>query len=223
MSITPLPDPPSRSDPATFADKADNLLGALPTFVTEANAFADTVNVNAAAILASEAPKWVSATAYVEGDVVWSPSDYKAYRAKGATSGTTDPADDQPNWALIAGLGDVTVDGTQTLSNKSFDAVTVQGAITETVFALTDAETVDIDPDNGTIQTWTLGASRNATVTMDNGQYAVVLITAGAHAVTWTGVTWSSGVAPTLSSTLATAVLLFRAGGVTRGTRIGDF
>lgn len=38
MTITALPDAPSRSDSATFATKADALLGALPGFVTEMNA-----------------------------------------------------------------------------------------------------------------------------------------------------------------------------------------
>ena len=44
MSITALPDIPSRSDPATFSTKADAFLGALPTFVTEANALETNVN-----------------------------------------------------------------------------------------------------------------------------------------------------------------------------------
>jgi hypothetical protein len=44
MPITALPDPPSRSSPSTFAAKADALLGALPTFVTEANALQTDVN-----------------------------------------------------------------------------------------------------------------------------------------------------------------------------------
>lgn len=39
MSITPLPTPPSRgNDASTFSTRADALLGALPTFVDEANA-----------------------------------------------------------------------------------------------------------------------------------------------------------------------------------------
>ena len=43
--ISTLPTPPSRSDaPATFSDKADALLGALPTFVTEANTLSDEVD-----------------------------------------------------------------------------------------------------------------------------------------------------------------------------------
>ena len=39
MSITPLPDPPLRSDgPIDFADNAEIFLSQLPTFATEANA-----------------------------------------------------------------------------------------------------------------------------------------------------------------------------------------
>jgi hypothetical protein len=40
MSITPLPPAPSRTDPATFSDKADTFVVALPVFVTETNALA---------------------------------------------------------------------------------------------------------------------------------------------------------------------------------------
>lgn len=46
MAITPLPTPPSRSDPANFADRGDAFLGALPTFATEANALAAATNQN---------------------------------------------------------------------------------------------------------------------------------------------------------------------------------
>lgn len=46
MAITPLPTPPSRSDPANFADRGDAFLGALPTFATEANALATATNQN---------------------------------------------------------------------------------------------------------------------------------------------------------------------------------
>jgi len=49
MAITPLPDPPSRQDPANFAEKGDAFLGALPTFQAEANAQAIEVNDDATA------------------------------------------------------------------------------------------------------------------------------------------------------------------------------
>ena len=54
MTISPLPDPPSRNDAeATFVSKANDFLGALPTFQTEANALAADVNADAAAADAS--------------------------------------------------------------------------------------------------------------------------------------------------------------------------
>jgi hypothetical protein len=51
MAITPLPEAPSRSDPATFADKGDALLGALATFVSEANALLEQCQDNATTLL----------------------------------------------------------------------------------------------------------------------------------------------------------------------------
>lgn len=54
MTITLLPDPPSRNDAeAVFVEKSNAFLGALPTFGTEANALA--VDVNAAAEIAGGA------------------------------------------------------------------------------------------------------------------------------------------------------------------------
>ena len=122
MAITPLPDPPSRQDPTNFAAEGDALLGALPTFVSEANALETNVNANevtasaaavtattqagyaedsatvAAASAAASAEKWVSGTTYTEGDTVWSPADYQTYRRKTNGAGTTDPSSDTTNW-----------------------------------------------------------------------------------------------------------------------------
>ena len=44
MAITLLPTPPTRQDPANFNTRADEFLGALPTFGTEANSLATDVN-----------------------------------------------------------------------------------------------------------------------------------------------------------------------------------
>lgn len=49
MAITPLPPAPSRAVPSTFSTKADAFLGALSTFVTEANALETNVNAKEAA------------------------------------------------------------------------------------------------------------------------------------------------------------------------------
>lgn len=46
-TITALPTPPTRSDPANFSTRADALMTALPTFVTETNTVASEVAANA--------------------------------------------------------------------------------------------------------------------------------------------------------------------------------
>lgn len=61
--ISALPSPPSRQDPANFADEADAFLGALPDFGTETNALADYMeNTTAAAAEASATAAATSAT-----------------------------------------------------------------------------------------------------------------------------------------------------------------
>lgn len=65
MAITPLPTPvPSTSDPANFDARADALLGALPAFVTQANALEANVNAkeaSASALAASAAASALTA------------------------------------------------------------------------------------------------------------------------------------------------------------------
>ena len=60
MSITALPTPPSRTDPANFASRADAFMAALPTFATEANALQTDVNAKQVATAASAAEAAVS-------------------------------------------------------------------------------------------------------------------------------------------------------------------
>ncbi len=55
MTITALPTPPTRSDPANFAARGDALMTALPTFVTEANALQTDVNAKQALVAADYA------------------------------------------------------------------------------------------------------------------------------------------------------------------------
>lgn len=124
MAITALPTPPSSTDPANFSSRADAFLGALPTFVTEANALQTDVNskqtsaatseTNAAAsaaaaeaskevaVSAASATQWVSGS-YNAGAVVWSPASFLTYRAKTTGSKTTDPSLDGANWRCLNG------------------------------------------------------------------------------------------------------------------------
>ena len=53
MAINALPTPPSRSDSATFADRADAFHAALPAFAVEANALQVDVNAKMAAAASS--------------------------------------------------------------------------------------------------------------------------------------------------------------------------
>ena len=83
----------------------------------------------------------------------------------------------------------------QTLTNKTL------GDITETVYTITDGASVDLDPANGPIQLWTLGASRTATATnFAAGESMTIGVTAGANTLTWPTMTWVGGSAPTLAT-----------------------
>lgn len=46
---------------------------------------------------------WVSGTSYAVGYVVYSPITFQNYRCIVATSGTTDPSEDDINWAQLGG------------------------------------------------------------------------------------------------------------------------
>lgn len=112
--------------------------------------------------------------------------------------------------------GEVTLDGVQTLTNKTLTGYT------ETVYNL--AGTV-IAEANGSIQTKTLSANTTFTESLADGQSVILGITAGAYSVTWPSVTWTkvggSGVAPTLTNSGVNWVILWQVGGVVRGSFLG--
>lgn len=98
----------------------------------------------------------------------------------------------------------------------------------EGVFAITDGATVNLDPNNGSIQTWTLGASRTpGQANWATGQSITLMVDDGtAYAITWTtlGVVWktNAGAAPTLNTTGYTAIALWKVGTTIYGARVGD-
>lgn len=123
MTMTLLSEAPSRNDPTTFADKGDALLGALPLFVTEANALEANVVAKEAAAAASAAAAyasemasvsavgvtiWVSGTTYAIGDVRFSPANFQSYRRKTVGAGTTDPISDSTNWTQLSTVPSMT-------------------------------------------------------------------------------------------------------------------
>lgn len=141
----------------------------------------------------------------------------------------------------LSNAGDVTLTGTQTLTNKTltspvintpnvtggtFSGVTLNDGYKEEIFTITDGASVDLNPANGSIQLWTLGANRSPTATnFTNGQSMTLMIDDGtAYTITWPSVTWKTngGVAPTLNTTGYTVVVLWEVGNVLYGARVGD-
>lgn len=125
--------------------------------------------------------------------------------------------------AATAGTDYVTPTGTETLTNKTLTDPFIIGTITEDVFAITDGASVDLNPANGSIQTWTLGANRTATATsFGAGESMTVMVDDGtAYALTWPTTTWVGGSAPILATTGFTVIELWKVGSTLYGAIVG--
>lgn len=112
MTITTLPPAPSRTDPSTFSAKADALLGALATFVTEANALESNVNAKEASAIsaASTATTKASEASSSASTATTKASEATAARNEAANlvihyqgALTSDPSVNKTGGALVAG------------------------------------------------------------------------------------------------------------------------
>ena len=96
----------------------------------------------------------------------------------------------------------------------------------DTVYTITDGASVDLNPANGGIQLWTLGASRTPTATSwTSGQAITLMVDDGtAYSITWSsvGVTWVGGSAPTLSTTGYTIIVLWKTTSIIYGALVGN-
>lgn len=116
----------------------------------------------------------------------------------------------------------------QTLTNKTLESVILNSGYTEEVFTITDGASVNLDPANGTIQLWTLGANRTPTATgFDSGQSMLLMVDDGASRdIIWSSVavTWKTdgGSAPELNLTGFTPILLWKVDSTIFGARVGD-
>lgn len=114
------------------------------------------------------------------------------------------------------GVGDVTLTGAQTLTNKTIKEITFAVTGTTPVFGATD----------GGVRTWTLTGNSAPTVSITGGYSFILIITPGAFSITWPTIVWTkqggSGVVPTLFSAGKTMVVLWTVGAVLYGSHLGD-
>ena len=118
----------------------------------------------------------------------------------------------------------VTVGSLISTGTTTTDGLALSGRVTEEVFAVTGT-TPALDPQNGTIQTWTL--SGNSTPTFDAGFTAGASITlmiddGAAYSITWPTTQWAGGSAPSLATTGYTVVELWRVGATYYGALVGE-
>jgi hypothetical protein len=129
--------------------------------------------------------------------------------------------------------GDVTLNGVQTLTNKTLTDPAIIGTILEDVYTISDGAAFEIDPGNGSIQLITLGANRTPKATNFAAGEAVTLMVddGSAYTLTWSdstfggsGVVWKTGGgnAPTLNTTGYTVIVLWKVGTQVYGARVGD-
>lgn len=117
---------------------------------------------------------------------------------------------------------------TQTLSGKTINSAILNDGYTEEVFAISDGASVNLDPNNGSIQTWTLGASRTpGQANWNAGQSITLMVDDGsAFTITWStlAVVWvtDGGTAPTLNTSGFTTLALWKVGTTIYGARVGD-
>ena len=111
--------------------------------------------------------------------------------------------------------GDVTLTGTQTLSNKMLSGAVLNDGYTEEIFTITGTTPI-LSPTNGSIQTWTLTGGSTPTVgTWAEGQSIILGIDDGsAYTVTWPTITWTTtpATAPTLPTSGYLWVVLWKVG-----------
>lgn len=119
--------------------------------------------------------------------------------------------------------------GAQTLNSKTLVSPTITGTIKEDVYTISDGASVVLDPDNGSIQVWTLGANRTPTAnttSWTDGKSMTLMVDDGeAYTIDWgsLGITlnWVGGSAPTLTTTDWNVIEIWKAGSSLRAVYVG--
>ena len=117
-----------------------------------------------------------------------------------------------------------TLTGSQTLTNKTMTSPSITGTILEDVYTISGT-TPALDPDNGSIQTWTLSGNSTPTDSLSAGEAVTLMIDDGsAYTITWPTMTWvnNGGTAPTLATSGYTVVALWKVSTTLYGALVGD-
>ena len=97
--------------------------------------------------------------------------------------------------------------------------------VRETVLAITGT-TPDLDPTNGTIQTWTLSGNSTPTFASgwNDGESILIMVDDGTGSVisSFPTMKWSGGSAPTLATTGYSVITIWKVGGVFYGISAGS-
>ena len=118
----------------------------------------------------------------------------------------------------------VTPGNTQTLTNKTLTSPAIIGTILEDVYALSGT-TPALDPDNGSIQTWTLSGASTPSDNLSSGEAITLMIDDGAaNTITWPTMIWvnNAGSAPTLATSGYTVIALWKVSTTLYGALVGD-
>ena len=127
-------------------------------------------------------------------------------------------------------VGNTTIGGNVTIAANTTVGgnLTILSSIVENDYAVIDvlggSSTVTLSPLNGTMQRWTLVASRSAQFeNFFNGCSMTLMIVATAYSISsWTGVSWIGGSAPTLSNSTTTILEFWKSGGTLYGGLVGS-
>jgi hypothetical protein len=125
----------------------------------------------------------------------------------------------------VEGVNVVTTSSTDTLTNKTVTDIILDGGITEEVFAIPSSTTPELDPSDGTIQTWTLTGNSTPTEVLAAGESITLMIDDGtAYTITWPTMTWvnNGGSAPTLATSGYTVVVIWQVSTTLYGALVGD-
>lgn len=133
---------------------------------------------------------------------------------------TASPA--EINYLDIVTLG--TSQASKVVTADANGDVKFANALIETVYSLSGT-TPALNPNNGTVQTWTLSDNSSPTDSLVDGEAMTLMIDDGtAYTITWPSVTWKTdgGNAPTLNTSGFTAVILWKVSATLYGARVGD-